>query len=400
VLRGARLPLAAAGLGVLACGLCLLIAASFLPAHGQLVVRGAVATGHFGLIQELSSWDASWYEAIAAHGYAWDPHSPVQQTPAFLPLYPLLLAAGHGVTRWPLDEVAVGVSVLCQAGAAAALAVLVRRQGARNTEALGWVAFFVACPLAVFAVMGYCLSLLCLLVFLAFLLLGEGRRWAAATAFGLASATNPIGAACAAGFVVVLVLEVVRARASSWRRLGTLAGQSLVAIAGLLADATYSGIALGDPLAPYRANAAWAPPAPLGTVLAGVADFSPLRHSVTTWVASPYGPQAFAFVVDSVAALAVVAVLVALAASRGGLLSLGFWCLAASLLLVQVFASRYGNEASTTRLLLPVLIAATASSAPLRRALARPAVAVPLGALAVLATVFFLQRMAIGQWID
>src|SRR5271166_4791786 len=82
-LAGWRLPVAALLASLLSSGLCLLGAALFLPARGRLVVQGAVLTGHFRLMQELMSWDASWYQAIAAHGYAWDPSSPAQQTPAF-----------------------------------------------------------------------------------------------------------------------------------------------------------------------------------------------------------------------------------------------------------------------------------------------------------------------------
>ncbi|HTX00346.1 MAG TPA: hypothetical protein VMD59_16315, partial [Acidimicrobiales bacterium] len=364
------------------------------------------------LIGRLMTWDAWWYATIVVHGYSWNPHSAAQQNPAFFPLYPLAVVAGHLVTRAPDPYVAVVTSICAQAAAAAVLVSIVRRDGGSDRSALCWTVLFVVSPPAVFDIMGYYSALFCLLLFLAVQFAQQGRRTAAAAMVGLAGATNPIGIAFGAAFAVWLAVSALGARRpkalaalgarprKALAALGVLGGQVLLAFSGILAYTLYLWAAFGDALAWYHANDAWSTPISLGAELRSLATLSPVKASITGFVTAPYGEQSFTFFLDCLAFAVVIACLVALLASKTGGRTFGFWALLAGLVFVQIACARVGEEASTTRFLLPVVLGAGAVSPGLRRFLTRPAVFVALCCVLAAGTVFFLQRLAVDQWID
>ncbi len=344
------------------------------------------------------TWDAAWYRDIALHGYSWNPHSTAQQNPNFFPLYPLFERAGHALTGLSIDGIAIGTSVVFQAGAAALLALVARGQGATDRQAMLWVTLYLVSPPAVFDIMGYYSALFYALCFVALLAAQRRHLWLAALALGFASGMNPLGIACAVGFVVWSVVELVAARPVSWRSVATLSGQALVSLAGLLAYALYLFVRFGNPLIFYQAAKAWSLPRPVSTVLARIVTFEPVRTSFTQWAAMPYGWNT-SFLIDAVAALAIVALLVALAAASGGIRTFGFWLVVFGFLVVQVQSARWGSEIGATRYLLPLGFGAGAV-APVRRLLTRPGVFAVTIIVLLVGTAVFVQHLTTGQWID
>lgn len=163
--------------------------------------------------QGLFAWDASWYRAIAEHGYAALPHEALR----FFPLYPL---TGRGVGFLLLDHTAVGLLVVAN-GAALVFAALLHRLTLRETgdaEAARRAAWYAAIvPPALALVLGYAESLaLCFAVGM-FLCL-RSQRWLWSIPLGiLAGLCRPVG-----------VLLVVPAAIEAWRGWGSATAKERV----------------------------------------------------------------------------------------------------------------------------------------------------------------------------
>jgi hypothetical protein len=162
-------------------------------------------------------WDSDWFLRIAENGYTWP-----SSTPAFFPLYPLLVAA----LGWAFlgHDVLAGVVISLAAGCAA-FALLYRLTDLRLGEgtAQRTVLFLAVAPTSLFFGAVYSESLFLLLAVAAFLLAEKGRFSGAGTAAGLALLTRSAGIALLPALVLL-----------AWRapnRLRALAG---VAIAPLL----------------------------------------------------------------------------------------------------------------------------------------------------------------------
>jgi len=123
-----------------------------------------------------------------------------------------------------------------------------------------------------------------------------------------------------------------------------------------------------------------------------------VRSSFTQWAAVPYGWNT-SFLIDAVAALAVVALIVALAVTDGGFRVLGVWLVVFAFVLVQVQTARWGSEIATTRYLLPICFGVGAV-APVRRFLTQPGVFAVLSLVLLVGTAIFVQHLVTGQWID
>ena len=242
-------------------------------------------------------WDSDWYLRIAAHGYSWP-----SSTPAFFPLYPLLIAGGGRVLLG--HDLLAGVLISLAAGTAA-FALLYRltverldEQAARRT-----VLFLAVAPTSLFFGAVYSESLFLLLAVLSFVLAERGRLAGAGAAAGLALLTRSAGVALLPALVVF-----------AWRqpqRLRALAG---VAIAPLLFALYPALLALwiGRPRAFLDAQqVVWerrlSPAGPLGGLAAGiqhhaVPDVSVavalLVLGVVAWrrLGAPYGLYALASV--------------------------------------------------------------------------------------------------------
>jgi hypothetical protein len=380
-----RLPVTAAVMSLLSSLVLLLVVRSLLSPHESLWTL-------------LMGWDASWYRDIALHGYSWNPHSTAPQSPAFFPLYPLFERALHAVTGLSIESIAISSSILFQACAAALLVLIARGWGATDRGALLWVTLFLMSPPAVFDIMGYYSALFCVLCFLALLFAQRRQRWLVALALGLASGMNPLGIAFAGGFVVWSLIELVAMKSLTRCSLLTLGGQALVSLSGILGYALFLLVRFGDALTFYQATKAWSPSVPLSEVLTRIVTFEPVRVSFTQWAAVPYGWYT-SFLIDGVAALAILALIAALAATSGGARTFGFWLIVFAFLLVQVQSARWGSEIGTTRFLLPVAFGVGAIE-PVRRLLTRPGVYAVTLLLLLAGTAVFVQHLVTGQWID
>lgn len=114
-------------------------------------------------------WDAIWYTGIAAHGY-WG------QALAFFPLYPLLIAAVHGVSRLSFNWSAILVSNAAMVLFAVTFYRLVRETFAeRLARRAVWIAFIF--PTAFFMSAGYTESLFLWLTTASFLAARRHNFW-------------------------------------------------------------------------------------------------------------------------------------------------------------------------------------------------------------------------------
>jgi hypothetical protein len=135
-------------------------------------------------------WDASWYARILREGYSFNGDPSIQQTVAFLPLYPLVLRAlaATGIDLALLIPAASALFAFF--GAIFLFLALERLQGTRI--ALAVLALFVASPFSIYFLNGYSESLYLLLLGLFFYaLVCRESRYGAALAAGVASAIRP-----------------------------------------------------------------------------------------------------------------------------------------------------------------------------------------------------------------
>ena len=211
-------------------------------------------------IDVWARWDSDWFLKIAEQGYSWP-----SSTPAFFPLYPLLV----GGLGWVLagHTVLAGIVVSLAAGAAA-FGLLYRltlerlgEEAARHT-----VLFLAVAPTSLFFGAVYSESLFLLLSVATFLAAERGRFWQAGAVGGLALLTR------SAGVALVPALLVFAWRAPDRRR--ALAGVALAPALFLLYPLLLS-VWIGRPLAFLEAQqVVWerrlSPAGPLGGVIAAV----------------------------------------------------------------------------------------------------------------------------------
>ena len=136
-----------------------------------------------------SRWDSEWYLRIAESGYDWP-----SSTPAFFPLYPLLVGGLGRVLGGHFLLAGLVVSLAAGAVAFALLYRLVRRRF-RPDDALRSVIYLAIFPTSLFLGAVYAESLFLALAIGTFVLVEERRvGWASVTA-GLALLTRPYGIA-------------------------------------------------------------------------------------------------------------------------------------------------------------------------------------------------------------
>jgi len=148
------------------------------------------------LVDVWARWDSDWYLKIAAEGYSWP-----SSTPAFFPLYPLLVG---GIGRLLADHYLLA-GVLISLGATGAAFVVLHRlalprlgaDGARR--AVLYLALF---PTALFLGAVYSEALFLLLALACFALAERRRFGPAGVAAGLALLTRPAGVALVAALAL------------------------------------------------------------------------------------------------------------------------------------------------------------------------------------------------------
>jgi len=200
-------------------------------------------------------WDTGHYLRIADVGYTADrPDSP-----AFFPLYPMLIRAFDVVL--PGGGITAGL-VVSNLACVGALAVLYRFVAYEfgDRHAGRTLLYLVAWPAAFYLSAVYNTSLFLLLTIGALYCMRRGLWWAAGGLGALASATRTSGALLAVAFAV----EYARQRGWSWRwsswRWRDLRGDALAVLlvpGGLMAYVVYCWLALGDPLAFSHAQRQW-----------------------------------------------------------------------------------------------------------------------------------------------
>jgi hypothetical protein len=243
------------------------LARASAPALTYLAVRGigvavlAVLGRASGttVTRALTSWDAKWYLAIAANGYAHVPPGLTNghggrgaDTPlAFFPGYP---AAVRGVAALPglsLIGAALLVSLLCGVLGSYALAGIGEtvRGGSRRVGLL-LVALFAASPMGVALSMAYSEALFCALAAACLLALLR-RYWIlAGVCAGLAGLVRISGVALVAAVCLAAAVAIIRRR-DSWRPwVGGVA-----APLGLVAYVAWVGYRTGSPLGYFRLQA-------------------------------------------------------------------------------------------------------------------------------------------------
>jgi hypothetical protein len=202
-----------------------------------LVRMFALGTGGSSL-----PWDASWYAKISRDGYSFNGDPSIQQTVAFLPLYPMVLRAlaTTGIDLALLIPTASALFAFF--GAIFLFLALQRLQGARI--ALAVLALFVASPFSIYFLNGYSESLYLLLMGLFFYALTcRESRYGAALAAGVASAIRPHAVVL---WIVYVVWELMRAPRSYGVALRRVFAVTPLFFSGLLATEIFFYARFGD----------------------------------------------------------------------------------------------------------------------------------------------------------
>lgn len=224
---------------------------SWVAAHGALLVLAWAAawalqttTAHAPLTLGFQHWDAAWLRNIAQYGYFGHGLSPDSE--AFLPGYPLVLAATHLILRnWVLAELVVS-------GVSGCFAVVSLARLANQRRA---VLYLLATPAAIFLLVGYTETLFLALAIPAWLAARRGQWPRAAVLAGLAGIVRPDALFLIPALAVMaLVGAPDRSRHPRW--LSAIVACS--ALVGPAAYVTYLRVTTGSWLAwPHAQQAGW-----------------------------------------------------------------------------------------------------------------------------------------------
>lgn len=243
-------------------------------------------------IDVWARWDSDWYLRIAEHGYDWP-----SSTPAFFPLYPLLVGALGRVLAGHYLAAGLVVSLAACACAFVLLRGLVaRRLG--EAVALRSVLYLAVFPTSLFLGAVYGESLFLALALATFALAERGRLGWAAVAAGLALLTRAQGAALVPALVLL-----------AWRteRPARALGLAALPVAMFAAYPVALEAWLGHGLAFVDAQRLWerslAPLGPLGGLVQAVGEgdvvgpllaLAMLALAVLAWrvLGAPYGVYA------------------------------------------------------------------------------------------------------------
>ena len=323
-------------------------------ATGRLLVFAGAAIVHFTgprayagsderahLLGLLGAWDGRWYRIVAQHGYLLEPGR--QSDPAFFPLFPLLLRAGHALGLGYLTAGLVISNV-------AFLAALVAFEELTHALFGGDVARRATAYVALFP-LGFVFSLmypesLVLCAIALTVLAALHCRWAvAAVIFAVGTLARP-----EMMFVALPLLPLALGERRPRVR-GIALGAVVAPFAALGSFALYLGLRLHDPLAWMHAERAWGRRfTPIGLVTA-------LEHL-------PKAIAGNAWVVRDVVFFVVYLVLFALAL-RAGVPRL--WVLAGATIVVLPTFSGSFNSIGRFGLLAPAMFWGLAAAGRSRR---------------------------------
>jgi hypothetical protein len=213
------------------------------------------------VIDVWARWDSGWYLRIAEDGYSWP-----SSTPAFFPLYPLLMRALGTVLGG--HDLLAGV-IVSTAASAVAFVLLHRlaRPGLGERGASLTVAYLAVFPTTLFLAAVYGESLFLALAVAVFVLTERGRAGWSAVVAGLALLTRAQG---------VALLPVVAI--AGWRRGGPWEAARAVAVsvAVFLAYPLTLWLWIDRPLAFLDGQRVWdrhlSPLGPLGGIVAAIGE--------------------------------------------------------------------------------------------------------------------------------
>lgn len=205
---------------------------------------------HAHALGPLQAWDGRWYRMVASSGYLLVPGR--QSDPAFFPLYPVLLRAGHALG---LGYSASGL-IVANVGFFGALVAF---YALTHTLLGDGMARRATAYLAVFP-FGYAFSMVypesIVLAFIALAALAAlHRRWGwAAVCAAAAALARPEGLFVA---LPLAVLAWQQRHVLSARARGVAIGAILAPLAAIGSFSLYLGTTLGDPMAWSQAQLAW-----------------------------------------------------------------------------------------------------------------------------------------------
>jgi hypothetical protein len=227
------------------------IVTAFLFAMEAWVTRGHSAGPTAGtFFRDLGAWDGIWYREIALHGY--EPALMHGNTPAFFPLYPVVLKAAHKI--FPFVDLGWLGAIISTLFFALALCMLYRLtfdllglQVARRA-----ILYLSIAPLAFIFSAVYAESLFLVLAVATFLLLERHRRVLAGVAGALCVLSRPVGIMLAPAIVWRAFIDADK-QLFSWRFI-RYAWPAVLLPAAELGFDLYLWWRTGDPLATVHAE--------------------------------------------------------------------------------------------------------------------------------------------------
>ena len=255
------------------------------------------------LFMSWRQWDAWWYIAAATDGY---PTADVPGPPppearyAFFPLFPLLIRIIDVIAPGNAAVAAFLVSILTFLGLLVVFYRFLDSEVADRATVDRTVWYLLLFPTAFFLAAPYPMALFLMLVIGSIYFMRQGRWWAAGLVGALATASR----ASALLLVGIFVLEYLRQREWSVRRIRADAAWVALIPVGLLSYLAFAAVRIGNPLAPFDAQDYWEHR--LDWPWTGV-----LR--VARYVAGNMGPDFTLFPVVDLALVTLMAVLLVLA---------------------------------------------------------------------------------------
>ena len=209
----------------------------------------------FARLAPLAHWDSYWYWKIAEDGYETG-NDRLPHTTAFFPMYPMLLRAVERASGVHPFLAGTPISLLCLAGAAAAIAALAADEGFDPRWSLAALLLF---PKAVFFAAVYTESLFLMLSAVCLLALRRGRLGWAAVASALAGLARPTGVVLAVPIAWAGIELLRRKKADVEARspnpgIAYYSAAALAPIAGAAAFGAYLWIRFGSPFAGVHAE--------------------------------------------------------------------------------------------------------------------------------------------------
>ena len=227
-----------------------------------VIVATAIVVHHFGptgwikhvahahALGPLQAWDGRWYRIVAGTGYLLVPGR--QSDPAFFPLFPVLLRAGHALG---LGYATAGL-LIANLGFLAALVAfhVLTRDLFDESMARRATAYLAVFPFGYAFSMVYPESIVLALIALAALAARRGHWATAAVCAAAAALARPEGLFVA---LPLAVLAWQQRETLSPRARGVALGAVLAPVAAIGSFSLYLGSVLGDPMAWSQAQRAW-----------------------------------------------------------------------------------------------------------------------------------------------